>query len=241
MKDGNIIYTDGKVFIDNYDLKEGTLEVQQREYQDNIKEIIKIENLIEELQDSKIKLENDINVNTELIESFNDGKKSYIKLWIVATIFAGILSLVFSPNMIITSTLAMSLLSTSFFGFFYYLDKQKVKFIKKENKCFQLQLEELETELNNNNMLLKELENNKTQKNQKEAEEKKYDNINNIHREKYKQIKKQLYLYKHIIFNEKEFLKYYNEDKLDDKLKEEYEPEEIATIKKYFKSKNLNK
>jgi len=241
MKDGNIIYTDGKVFIDNYNLKEGTLEVQEREYQDNIKEIIKTENFIEELENLKIQIENDINENIGLIESFNGGKKTYIKMWIGATIFAGILSLVFSPNMIITSTLAMSLLSTSFFGFFYYLDKQRVKFAKKEIKCFQLQLEELEIELNNNNLLLKELENNKTKTNQKESEEKKYDNINNIHREKCKQIKKQLYLYRHIIFNEKEFLKYYNEDKLDDKLKEEYEPEEIVTIKKYFKSKNLNK
>ena len=117
------------------------------------------------------------------------------------------------------------------------LIKHSINSMVKANNGYKLELNELNKELEKNNIYLKELKNNKTKKNLEASQERSKDDIHNIHLEEYRKIKEQLMLYYEIGENEHKFNHFYNKGILDEKLSEFYEPQELETIKTYFKKK----
>jgi len=249
MKDGKIIYIDGKVLVNDYTKNsKNPIELKEYEYQDNIIELMEQENIVEELENEKIKLNDRIQSNHVAIKSYERAKKILTAIWIGMPLFAAFLGFLMSFNssatplfgikqhwlsMGITGTIITSLVVSFPFSLF----KSFFNDAKKYNNGYKLQLEELEKELEKNKDKLNKLKNNKSKKNEQQAMSKKTDDIHNIHLEKYKKIRRNLLIYRKIGENEKKFFEYYNNNILEEKLNDEYDHEEIEKIKTYFKNK----
>lgn len=250
MKDGKIIYIDGKVLVNDFTKdSKNPVELKEYEYQDNIIEIIEQENIVEELENEKNKLNNIILNNFTTINNHEYLKKFLTVIWIgmplLSTFLGFILS--FNPSVIkpmfeikqpwLFMGIVGTLITSIVVSLPFFTSKKYLKEAKNENKGFKLQLEELEKELEKNKEILNQLRNNKSKENQQQAIERKKDNIHNIHLEKYRKIRRNLLLYREIGENENEFSQYYNNNILDEKLDDRYDAEEIEKIKTYFKSK----
>lgn len=249
MKDGKIIYLSGKVLVNDYSKDNKTpAELKEYDYQDNIIEILEQENIVEELENRKKELNNNIYDNEESIKENISSQKTLFGLWIGLPLFMALLGFVISPNVSagtlfgikqlwLSMGIVGGLAATFVNGFAFLALKQSLKLIKSWKKGSELELEELEKQLEKNNEILNQLRNDKTKENEEQAMAKKTDNINNIHLEKYRKIRRLLMAYREIGENEKELLEYYNNNVLDEKLQNSYDPEEIEEIKTYFKTK----
>lgn len=241
MKNGDILYLNGKVLVS--DCKGDTIKLEEYEYQDNIKEIVKTENIIEELETEKIEL------SKKLLDNYNNltiDKKNFKQLVIVNTIISVILSVLlgvcvytagWSIFHIIASAIAGLAAPNAFYGYFIYKLNEEIKKLEKDTRGFELSLNELKKEIANNKSLLNELINNKTKLNQTMAETKKHDNMYNLHIEKLNKIKEKLLLYYEIGKNEKIFEEYVNKGNLE-KETIGYTSDELEEIKVYFKNKS---
>lgn len=242
MKDGRIIYYDEKVIVTDYGK---TIKSEDREYQDNIKEIIETENILEELFKEKCNLTKKINDNNLEIQYKKEINKVLTYTLFLAPIFSAIVgslidkSLLIEEGLKVWQFLGMSgiILSVASFAPFINMFKKIIKIKIKENNGYNLEINEIEKELDKNKELLHQLNLDKSKENYEENLKKQHEDIHNIHLEKYKKIKDLLMLYYEIGENEKEFQKYYDKGMLDSKLEEAYESEEIDTIKTYFKTK----
>lgn len=251
MKEGKIFYMDdGKVIVGDYakDSK-NFAELKEYEYQDNIIELFEQENIVEELENEKKKLKKRILNNYATINIHEHLKKILTAIWIgmpLLSIFLGFL-LSFNPSVMrpmfgikqhwLSMGVVGTLITSIVVSLPFLASKNTLKLVVKENKGFELQLEELEKELEKNKEILNQLRNNKSKENQQQAIERKKENIHNIHLEKYRKIRSNLLLYREIGENENEFSEYYDKNILDEKLNDSYDPEEIEKIKTYFKSK----
>ena len=248
MKDGKIIYLDGKVLVNDFKKdSKNTVELKEYEYQDNIKEIIKQENIIEELENEKNKTNNKILNNYTTINT-HEHAISWLKImWVTIPLFAAFMGFLLSFGNSIQPLfgikqhwLSLGILGTVItsaglsgpFALFKYI----LKTAYKDNNGNKLQLKELEKELVKNKKILNQLQNNKLKENEQEAMIKKTDDIHNIHLDEYRKIRNELLLYREIGENMDKFSKYYTEDTLEENLNEFYNSEEIEKIKTYFKS-----
>ena len=249
MKDGKIIYLGGKVLVNDYtkDVK-NFVELKEYEYQDNIIEILSQENIVEELENKKIELDDNIIKNANSIKANKSSQKSLIALWICFPLFTSLLGLIISPN-VTASTLfgikqlwlsmgIVGVFSATFINSFAFLGlKQSLKSLIRWKKGYKLQLLEVEKELEKNKEILNQLRNDKSKENEEQAMSKKTDNIHNIHLEKYRKIRRSLLVCREIGENESKLLEYYNNNTIDEQLANSYDPEEIEKIKTYFRSK----
>jgi len=245
MKDGKIIYLDGKVLVNDYSKNvENFVELKEYDYQDNLIEILGQENIVEKLENEKKELNNEINNNYKGIKANKSSQKSLIPMSIAMIMFCSLLGFI-SPSIslfgIKQAWLSMGIVgfisSAVINGLTFISLKQSLKFLKRWKNGYELQLAELEKELEKNKEVLNQLRNNKTKENEKEAMAKKTDDIHNIHLEKYRKIRRSLMVYREIGENENQLLEYYNKDILNEKLNACYEPDEIEKIKTYFKNK----
>lgn len=246
MKDGKIIYIGDKVLVNDYRQdSDNNIVLKEYDYQDNIIEILTQENIVEELENRKIELNNNIIKNAKSIKSNKSTQKTLIYLLFAMTIFTALLGAVTSPDISFFG-IKQAWLSMGIFGFisafvingFAFLGlNQNLKFIKRWKKGYELELEELEKQLEKNIEKLNQLRNNKSKANEKAAMSRKTDDIHNIHLEKYRKIRRLLMVCREIGEKEKEFFEYYNNNTLDEKLANGYETDEIEKIKTYFKSK----
>ncbi|MBR6689995.1 MAG: hypothetical protein IKL65_01530 [Bacilli bacterium] len=246
MKDGRLVYYDDKVMVTDYKKR---ITIEEREYQDNIKEIITTENIIEELENEKDKLNNKKIENSQYINSLEKNKKLLYSFLIIIPIFSillGVLAGTLDPNLAMGPGLkawqfmgiAGTIMSTVTIAPIISTFKHGIKRMKKENNGCDLELIELEKELESNKEFLAKLNADKTKKNQELALQRVHESIYNIHKEKYNEIKKLLTLFYQIGANESELIRYYNEGTLEENLKNEYDVEEIEKIKTYLKLKN---
>lgn len=245
MKDGKIIYLDGKVLVNDYSKNvENFVELKEYDYQDNLIEILGQENIVEKLENEKKELNNEINNNYKGIKANKSSQKSLIPMSIAMIMFCSLLGFI-SPSIslfgIKQAWLSMGIVgfisSAVINGLTFISLKQSLKFLKRWKNGYELQLAELEKELEKNKDKLNKLKNNKSKKNEQQAMSKKTDDIHNIHLEKYKKIRRNLLIYRKIGENEKKFFEYYNNNILEEKLNDEYDHEEIEKIKTYFKNK----
>lgn len=246
MKDGKIIYLDGKVLVNDFKKdSKNPVELKEYEYQDNIKELIKEENIVEELENLKNELSNKIIKRNNTINHYSSMKKMLLRIFVITAIIGSILlsGFAFANDSfnLISSILRGSVAGTSIplfvCGFLILSSYNEKRYASKEKTGFELQLEEIEKELVKNKEILNQLQNNKSKENEQEAMNKKTDNIHNIHLEEYRKIRHKLWIYRELGENEDKFLKYYKNGTLEENLDETYEPEEIEKIKTYFKSK----
>ena len=243
MKDGKIIYRDGKVLVIDYiKNNEPAIEIEEYEYQDNITEVIKQENIIEELEILKKEIQNKIIERSNTTNYYSRMKKLLIKITIMLSIFC---SIVFGYtafigggrfnliNSILFGTIAGTALPSALCGYFISSSNRYSKKALKEKQGYELELEKLEKELTKNKNKLKEIRDIKIKELQDDFKNKKY--TDNIHLEEYRKIRNQLMLYYEIGENENEFSNYYNKGILEEKLNKYYETDQIETIKTYFK------
>ena len=249
MKDGKIIYLGGKVLVNDYtkDAKNPT-ELKEYEYQDNIKELLKQENIVEELENEKDKINNKILKNYTAI-NIHEHAKNWLKImWVTIPLFAAFMGFLLSFDSSIKLLfgikqhwLSLGILGTvitsGVFSGPLILFKSIIKNAHKENNGYQLELEELEKELIKNKEILNQLQNNKSRKNEQEAMSKRTDSIHHIHLDEYNKIKNELLFYREIGENKDKLLKYYSDGTLEQNLDEIYDPREIEKIKTYFKNK----
>ena len=246
MKDGEIIYLDGKVLVNDFkNNSKNPVELKEYEYQDNIKELIKIENIVEELENFKNKLSNKIIDRNNTINNYFSVKKFLLRIFIITAIIGSslfsVISYIDHGLNLITSILNGSIAGTSIplflCGFLTLSANKEKKYATEEKAGFELQLEELEKVLEKNKEILNQLKSDKSKENEIQAMNKKIDDIRGIHLDDYRKIRDELMFYRELGENENKFSKYYNEGTLEYNLEEIYEPEEIEKIKTYFKSK----
>ena len=92
MKDGKIIYSDGKVIVNDITKdSKNPIELKEYDYQDNIEEILKTENIIEELKIEKENLKQKTNHNSDSIENLQKFKKMLINIIIIMAIIGSVL------------------------------------------------------------------------------------------------------------------------------------------------------
>lgn len=249
MKDGKIIYLGGKVLVNDYtkDVK-NFVELKEYDYQDNIIEVLEQENIVEELENKINELYDGICKNEEAIKDNKNAQKTSIGLWIGLPLFTALLGFIISPNVTNVSLFGIKQLwlsmgvvgafSATVINSFTFLGlKQSLKHLMRCKKGYELQLKETKKELEKNKEILNQLRNDKSKENEEQAMAKKTDDIHNIHLEKYRKIRRSLMVCREIGENENQFLEYYNNNILDEKLNDSYEPEEIEKMKTYFKSK----
>lgn len=203
MKEGQIKYINNSVVV--IDNNKGNLSIKEYKYQDNIKDIISTENVIEELENEKDSIKNNINNNFNLIKQWKKiNKFLLITLCSIpfVSVLCGVLGGVDKVAPIIeglknwqfvgiSSAVISSIMITPAIAVFKSAKKQT----EKENNGLTLGLQELENELSNNKKLLDELQNDKTKNRLKEAKQKGTENIDNIHLERLKQIRDQINSY----------------------------------------------
>jgi len=248
MKDGKIIYLDGKVLVNDFrkDSK-NPVELKEYEYQDNIKEILKQENIIELLETEKNNINNKILNNYTTINTHEHAISLLKIMWVTIPLFAAFLGFLLSFGNTIQPIFGITqhwlslgivgtVITSAVLSGPFVLLKSILKTAIKDNSGYKLELKELEKELVKNKETLKQLQNNKSKENEQQSMNKKTEDIHNIHLDEYRKIRNDLLIYRQIGENMDKFSKYYIEDTLDKNLNEFYDSEEIEKIKTYFKS-----
>lgn len=240
MKDGKLIYIDGKVLVNDFKKdSKNPVELKEYEYQDNIKELLKQENIIEKLENEKTYINNRILNNYTTINKFTYANRILTVMWIFLPLFFSFLGCLMSFD--IQQLLSLSIFSTiiTTIGIIgpFNIFKNILKAATKSNNGYKLELEELEKELVKNKEILNKLQNNNSKENEQEAMNKKTEDIHNIHLEEYNKIRNELLFYREIGENNNKLLKFFNNGTLEENLNQIYDLNEIEKIKIYFKSK----
>lgn len=222
------IYKDGKINAVDYNII--GIDISY-EYQDNIGEILKTENIIEFLEKNKNVIKRDIR---ELCNSIkrNNKKMDLLEKILVINSIVSALFLVLNPIIFISFYVLTLGICLVYLSVFSSINNKYIKIINGN----RLELKELEKELVKNKKYLIKLYKNKaiTEEKIKGIENK----VNFVrYREYLKELRKYLKMHFYIGSNEKEFEKYYKDGSIDKKLEKEYDNDEIKLIKKYFDNK----
>lgn len=242
------VYGNGKVSF--YDDK--TMKMEQRDYQDNISEVLATENMIEELEhiDEKIKKKKEkLNANTSnlnmKIELMNEIKNGLLYSLSIIVVFNLLfiywfctLSLGYQLKLLVAFLLELGVGIT----LPIYIKNKKIQYRKLINKN-QKKLDGcLQEELSLNNMLteyknrLKRLSNDKSTTHEEEmsTEIQTINYQNNLNRQK-----RYLELMKICGKNKEHFIESYQNDTLVDELSEEYPEDEVNIIYGYAEDEAL--
>lgn len=241
-------YENGKVKIIDYDFDENR-KIIEKEYQDNIEDILDVENEIEYLGFNISSAFYEKKENEDDLKKIRSKKrKTAIISLIVPNLLAYIINYMnidFSFNIFnkfITSgitekeTLVFIFSST----LIYYSYKMVNYSLKERNirlvlEALNLNIEMLEELLTIRKNKLKVLNALKEKNNEKKINDNKYINID--YKEKLKELREELIICIEIAARYDELLNYYNNNCLEEYLSEEYNKNEIEIIKKYYKNK----
>lgn len=246
-------YDDGILEIIDYDddYKKTTIK---REYQDNIEDILCLENEIEHLEMNKKLLLEDIEEFNNEFKYLNKRKRGtalrtcviplvityiidYINLNFGLNIFNDIFSNIsIDETKIITFVLSYALVNYVHKMISYHLDEKE---LNNGLKVLNLDIELLNEMLEKRKNKLETLNNIKQKINEKELNTNRYINVN--YKEQLRELKNDLRIYNELTNRYDEFLKYYNNNCLEENLQNEFNGYEIDMIKKYYKTKTKRK
>lgn len=223
------IYKNGKIKTIDYNIIKKELTY---DYQDNINEILKTENIIEFLKKDKEIIKRDINNIKKQIKNNKKNIESIKNIWgfisILLTLFILKDITLFYTLFIINSCIFLT-------PILVFTDINRIHKKILNGNCTEL--EKIEKESKEYKEKLKELYENKTIT---ETEIKKQENkVNYIkYKEELKDLKDCLRIYFCIGSNETKFKKYYDKNILDKKLNKEFNINERKLIKRYFDKEN---
>lgn len=216
------IYIDGKAVIED---EKGKKKVVK--HYDNIDEVLIQENLIEQLENEIIKLKDE----TSYTKKNNFLGKTFLISFILMFLFVSLG--IFLSNNILNILTPSSLLSCKTILILDFTLICFVSSIQRNNKKTMI------AELNQLEFLKSKLEfeknklNNIKKINNKSKQETFY--VKQIDdKEMLKKLKKELQLHYICSYNEKKYNKYYNNNKLKDKLEDKYSKEDIELIENYL-------
>lgn len=221
---------DGKVIVVDYDIY-NTGREKEREYQDNIEELLMAENVREFLYDYRSKVKESIGKNNHEIKEWKDERSCRIIVISVVTVLVGVISAIFKPVLLFGSILIGSILGIKFAN-----DCTKmIRYCERKLAGEELTLEGIEEEIEKNKIELRRLVNDK----RVECENIKgrnYVQLNYV--QKLKELKDYLELWRVVGEGEEKLLRYDKRDKLYAKLADDFEQEDIKTMRRIL---NRNK
>lgn len=226
------VYKDNKIIA--ADLVENAGTEVQYDYQDNIEEIMKTENILEYLETEKVELTKKINNLNKRIKKNNKSLSHYLAIWVYYSFmsiglgtFIGIISNIWIVTWI------LPLLITIIYSIFIIFTVINTNISIRHQKCHQLELEKIEEKIKENETLLETL------RIDKRVSETKINEIKNKfnyvkYKEKLNKLKKYLETYRLIGKNIELYNKYYKKGILEEKLNNSLAEEQIKLIKKYI-------
>lgn len=240
MKGSYKVLENGKIKVRDYD-NHGNLTEYEYDFQDNIEQILKEENVKEYLEKELIELEEKVFSNEYAIKRNKNINLTYGLSAIAVTIFFGILSYYLQINSMIGGswkiiTCGSTLIGlTMFTPLIWFSEKCNKKFSNVINGC-KIEIEEIKKQLEKTNNNIKKLQNNKF--NTKDQEIKYISgDIKVSSTEQLKNLKNYLLNFYSLGLHENELSEYYQQGILDKVLKKEYDEDEIEIIKKHFEEK----
>lgn len=238
-----ILYKDKDVIVED---ENGNKRVIQ--YQDNIKELLTQENLVEELETELANLETSL-IETERLK--NVTKKAipypfYAMLlgygggaMLISQLISGeeaIVQTIFGPASIYTAVgVTSGTVVIPLFGLISILDYQNYKTYQKRENGLQAKLSALKQILSKEKEILTELKNDKTDR--KNDFDQEFRCIRIEEPEKLYLLREDLRLYYDCGYNERKYLKFYDKGILSIKLQKSYLPHRIKLAEEYLEEK----
>ncbi len=230
------IYKDNKVTV--ADITENECVEVKYNYQDNIEEILKTENILEYLSSEKEK----INETLDSIDKQIKTNEKTFPIIIASWFYYGFLSVGFGAIIGLFTNIwivvwALPLLISIICTITAFYNEISTNILLNQQKGFKLVLQKIHEQLNKNKTYLEKLKKDKktTQERLNEIS-KKFNYID--YKSKLEELKKYLETYKMIGENIELYKKYYKKGILEEKLSYKLEEEQIKLIKKYI---NQNK
>ena len=228
------IYKNNKIIAADIVENKGT-EVHY-EYQDNIEEILKTENLLEFLNIEKERISKellDIDKNIDYNENL---KPTIIASWLYYSLLSagfgtiiGLFTNIWLVVWILPLIISLICASTGIYS------EIKTDILNKNQKGLKLELQKINEQLNKNNTYLEKLKKDKRVSIEKAKEvSKKFNYV--AYKEKLEELKKLLETYRLIGKNIELYKKYYKKGILEEKLQRTLEEEQIKLIKTYVKN-----
>jgi len=214
---------DGKVIVVNYNKCDVKTETE-REYQDNIEELLMCENIEEYLNDYKYDMELKKKGRENSIENWKQEKYGRGAVICVIQVVLMVLSAFFKP------VLLGGICVTFWFLYKKYLGvcSKKIKELESEIDGIELTFDGIEDELKKNKVKIRRLTNDVRV--EKEDISSEYKQLNYV--EELKKLKEYLELWYVSGANQKNFLAYIEDDSLEDEICEDFSDTEIKTIKR---------
>lgn len=208
------------------------------EYQDNIEEIMKEENILEFLEESKAKIKNNIREIEKKLEINNRLMFQYLYIGVIFGLFFvifGILFGIFSDIWI--TAWALPLLVEITCSIFAVYTKINSRLLTKKLNGYKVELKEVEDKIKENKEYLEIVKKDKTVSDIKKEKIKK--DVNYVrYKEQLNELKTYLEIYRKIGRNIEVYRKYYKNGVLDEKLETKYNDSQIKLIKKYLNDEN---
>lgn len=223
-------YSDGKVMIP-VEINNQVVDLEIRDYQDNLEQILLTENLLEELEKEYTTKDLERNYFNQLINS-----KFYEKLFkalfpvfiIFGLIYTGLMMMNTSGIISTLTGLFVTIIPTAFLKFYTEIGEKEA--INKTN-AINLELEELQKVVKANKEKLEEL------KKDKKSEVRPPNIVQVNYKYQLNKLKEYLEVCYKIGYFEEEYKQYFNAGILEEKLQEEMSNNQIEQIKRYFKRK----
>ena len=242
-------YEDGIVKIVDYD-NDDNKKIIKREYQDNIEDILIIENEIEELENNKEAVLEDANDYNDKIKIISKNKRrTALKCLIIPNVLRYIINFInldlgleifnkiYEYNSITEKEILLFIFSSTLVYYTFEMINYNLaqKHVNRNLNILNLDIEILNEMIQKRKNKLKDLNDIKQKNNEKELNTNSYINID--YKEKLKDLRNDLRIYSELTNRYDEFLKYYNENSLEENLIDEFNDYEIGLIKKYYKAK----
>ena len=214
---------DGKVIVVNYNKCDVKTETE-REYQDNIEELLMCENIEEYLNDYKYEMELKKKGRENSIENWKQEKYCRTAVICVIQVILMVLSAIFKPVLLGGICIIFWFLYKKFLG----VCSKEIKELESEVAGIELTLDGIEDELKKNKVKIRRLTNDVRV--EKENISSEYKQLNYV--EELKKLKEYLELWYVSGANQKNFLAYIEDDSLEDEICEDFSDTEIKTIKR---------
>lgn len=214
---------DGKVIVVNYNKSDVKTETE-REYQDNIEELLMCENIEEYLNDYKYDMELKKKGRENSIENWKQEKYGRTAVICVIQVALMVLSAIFKPVLLGGICIIFWFLYKKYLG----VCSKKIKELESEIDGIELTLDGIEDELKKNKVKIRRLTNDVRV--EKEDISSEYKQLNYV--EELKKLKEYLELWYVSGANQKNFLAYIEDDSLEDEICEDFSEAEIKTIKR---------
>lgn len=223
-------YSGGKVMIPN-EVNSQIVDLEIRDYQDNLGQILLVENLLEELETEYVSKNIERNLANEAIHN-----NTYKKIFKVLVLIFGVLGLVLTCLTMMFTSRIISILTGLFVTVIptvsskIYTDLGEKSAINKANAA-GLELYEIEKAVKDNKQRLVNL--------QKDTKKELYPPaiVDVDYKTELKELREYLEACYKIGYFEEKYKEYFNQGILEEKLCEEMSDCQIEQVKKYFKRK----